>query len=130
MDNIEILRILNDIAKQKEAMAMRDRAHYWIDEVLKDIEEDEEKSNRILEAMRTRNKPKTAETEAEPDEDKPILREKNIGKKNQPGGVKRPFDTGKLMALRSGGWKVKDIAEEMKCSEATIYNNMKKAGIK
>lgn len=130
MNNIEILRMLNDIAKQKEIMAMRDRAHHWIDEVLNDIADERGNKNRVLEIQETGSKTEAVEHETAPAEDEPLLRKKNIDKKNQSGGVKRPFDTGKLRALRKAGWKVKDIAEEMKCSEATIYNNMKKAGIK
>ncbi len=40
-------------------------------------------------------------------------------------GVNR-IDAGKVMALRTAGWNVKMIAEEMRCSEATVYNVLKK----
>ena len=64
----------------------------------------------------------------------PLLRSKDLAKpvqtKKPPGGAKQTFDTGKLRALRRAGWTVKKIAEEMNCSEATIYNHMKKEGIK
>lgn len=43
---------------------------------------------------------------------------------------REPFDTGKMIALLEGGWSVAKIADEMRVSEATIYNHMKKEGIK
>lgn len=46
------------------------------------------------------------------------------------GGVRPKFDKGKLLALRRAGWTVKAIAEEMKCSEQTVRNHMKKEKIK
>lgn len=59
-----------------------------------------------------------------------LLRSKDIIKENPLGGAKREFNTGKLKALRAGGWTVKMIAEEMGCSEQTIRNHMKKEGVK
>ena len=35
-------------------------------------------------------------------------------------------DLGKLRTLRAAGWPVKKIAEEFRCSEATVYNTLKK----
>ena len=59
----------------------------------------------------------------------PLLREKEAMKKLS-GGAKPKFDKGKLQALRRAGWSVKAIADEMKCSEQTVRNHMKKEGIK
>jgi len=42
---------------------------------------------------------------------------------------RQPFDVGKLGALRKAGWSVSKIADEMGCSEATVYTYMKKEGI-
>ena len=42
---------------------------------------------------------------------------------------RKPFDTGKLRALRNAGWSVAKIADEMGVSEQTIRNHMKKEGI-
>lgn len=42
---------------------------------------------------------------------------------------RNPFDTGKLKALRAAGWSVAKIADEMRVSEQTIRNHMKKEGI-
>ena len=64
----------------------------------------------------------------------PLIREKEMtqAKIAQPpsGGVRPKFDKGKLLALRRAGWTVKAIAEEMKCSEQTVRNHMKKEKIK
>ena len=42
---------------------------------------------------------------------------------------RKPFDKGKLRALREGSWSVIKIADEMGVSEQTIRNHMKKEGI-
>lgn len=42
--------------------------------------------------------------------------------------VKKPkleLDMGKVIALRNAGWSVKKIADEMRCSEPTIWNRLK-----
>ena len=44
--------------------------------------------------------------------------------RNQKNKLK--VDTGKLMALRKAGWSVKKIAEELKISEGSVYNYLKK----
>lgn len=36
------------------------------------------------------------------------------------------LDTGKLIALRNAGWSMKKIAEELKISEGTVFNYLKK----
>lgn len=41
----------------------------------------------------------------------------------------RKVDTGKVLALRKAGWIVKDIAEDVGCSEATVYNILSRAGL-
>jgi len=38
-------------------------------------------------------------------------------------------DLPKLHALCKAGWKVKDLADEFKCSEQTVRNTMKREGI-
>lgn len=70
--------------------------------------------------------------EEKPPEDDPVqlLRSKEVIGKTNRGGAKSTFDTGKLMALRSAGWSIKAIADEMGCTEQTIRNHMKKEGIK
>lgn len=41
----------------------------------------------------------------------------------------RKVDTGKVLALRKEGWPVKDIAADVGCSEATVYNVLSRAGL-
>ena len=71
-----------------------------------------------------------AATKPPEDEPQKLLRSKEVIGKTNRGGAKSTFDTGKLMALRSAGWSIKAIAEEMRCTEQTIRNHMKKEGIK
>ena len=40
---------------------------------------------------------------------------------------KKPVDKGRIVALANAGWKVKDIALDARCSEATVYNVLKEA---
>ena len=47
----------------------------------------------------------------------------------KPKKTRKPFDTGKLGALRRAGWSVAKIADEMGVSEQTVRNHMKKEGI-
>lgn len=49
--------------------------------------------------------------------------------KEKPKRGRKPFDVGKLRALREGGWSVAKIADEMRVSEQTIRNHMKKQKI-
>ena len=71
-----------------------------------------------------------AATKPPEDEPQKLLRSKEVIGKTNRGGAKSTFDTGKLMALRSAGWSIKAIADEMRCTEQTIRNHMKKEGIK
>ena len=41
--------------------------------------------------------------------------------------AKNAVDKGKILALAKAGWKRKDIAEDVKCSEATVYAVLKEA---
>ena len=38
------------------------------------------------------------------------------------------IDVGKIHAIADAGWKIKDIAEEMGCSEQTVRNHLAKGG--
>lgn len=42
-------------------------------------------------------------------------------------GVKQKVDHGKIRALFNAGWKICDIAMDVKCSEQTVYNVLKRA---
>lgn len=46
-------------------------------------------------------------------------------KPKKTGGRRKKFDMGKLGALTDGGWSVKDIADELGCSEQTVRNKQK-----
>ena len=63
-----------------------------------------------------------------------IKADADAAEKQQPAAKRQqkrtPFDTGKMIALLGAGWKVPKVADEMGVSEATIYNYMKKEGIK
>ena len=58
----------------------------------------------------------------------PPMDDKAAPKKPKKTEQKR-FDTGKLRALRNGGWPIAKIADEMGVSDQTIRNHMKKEGI-
>ena len=38
--------------------------------------------------------------------------------------TKKKIDTGKIKALKKAGWSVPKIADEMRCSVATVYNHL------
>lgn len=40
-------------------------------------------------------------------------------------GKRTPVDSGKIKALRRAGWSAEKIADEMRCSLATVYNHLK-----
>lgn len=40
----------------------------------------------------------------------------------QKAKKRKPIDRGKIKALRTAGWTVKQIADDMQCSEQTVYN--------
>ena len=86
--------------------------------ILKDTEFDE-----MLESERkTIDKPGGVKQEQGKAEEKPAAEKTQTKKKS--------FDTGKMIALLRAGWNVPKVADEMGVSEATIYNHMKKEGIK
>lgn len=43
--------------------------------------------------------------------------------------ARKTVDAGKICALYKAGWSVKTIVDEIKCSEATVINKLKDAGI-
>lgn len=66
----------------------------------------------------------TEETEPEAEEEA----EADEATRRGPKG-KAYFDEGKARALYEAGWKVPAIAEEMRFSQATVYNHLKKMGV-
>ena len=76
--------------------------------------------------------PEKAEAEPEPEPDPPpkASRAKKQLEEAEKNFQKRKIgDIGKLRSLRAAGWPLKKLAEEFGCSEATVYNTMKREGI-
>ena len=65
--------------------------------------------------------------EAEQKDDKP---EQKDEKTSAPKKKQSKIDTGKIKALREGGWTLAGIAREMGCSQQTVANHLKKMGMK
>lgn len=53
--------------------------------------------------------------------------EASLGLLANPKKGDKKIDRGKIKALKKANWKVWQIAEECKCSEATVYNVLKEA---
>ena len=76
--------------------------------------------------------PEKVEPEPEPE---PVPPPKAVRAKKQLEEAEKNFqkwkigDIGKLRSLRAAGWPLKKLAEEFGCSEATVYNTMKREGI-
>lgn len=70
------------------------------------------------------------EAEPEPDSPPKASRAKKQLEEAEKNFQKRKIgDIGKLRSLRAAGWPLKKLAEEFGCSEATVYNTMKREGI-
>ena len=68
--------------------------------------------------------------EPEPDQPPKASRAKKQLEEAEKNFQKRKIgDVGKLRSLRAAGWPLKKLAEEFGCSEATVYNTMKREGI-
>lgn len=71
----------------------------------------------------TRPKP----AEPDPDQSAPKKRgKKTVDDVEREYANRKITDLGGLRALRAAGWPVKKIAEEFRCSEATVYNTLKR----
>ena len=51
----------------------------------------------------------------------------SVGPPKKEEAPRKPVDKGRIVALANAGWKVKEIAIDAKCSEATVYNVLKEA---
>lgn len=51
----------------------------------------------------------------------------SVGPPKKEETPRKPVDKGRIVALANAGWKVKEIAIDAKCSEATVYNVLKEA---
>lgn len=81
-------------------------------------------------ATATEEEPEKAKPEPEPDPPPKAVRAKKQLEEAEKNFQKRKIgDIGKLRSLRSAGWPLKKLAEEFGCSEATVYNTMKREGI-
>ena len=76
----------------------------------------------------------TGPDRSEPVQEEPKQEEpKKTETKAKPKATKKtqPIDKGKIGALRKAGWAIAEIADEMKCSNATVYkvlNELKEEG--
>ena len=69
-------------------------------------------------------------SEPEPEPPPKAVRAKKQLEEAEKNFQKRKIgDIGKLRSLRAAGWPLKKLAEEFGCSEATVYNTMKREGI-
>ena len=78
-----------------------------------------------LEKLRSLFEVKPADVKVEKKEVKPALAEKPQETVRGRNGKRIPIDTGKIKALRKAGWSAEKIADEMRCSVATVYNHLK-----
>lgn len=67
-------------------------------------------------------------TEPEPKKKKPHTH-KTLEQTEAEWAARKITDLPNLHALCKAGWKVKDLADEFKCSEQTVRNTMKREGI-
>ena len=68
-------------------------------------------------------------SEPEPEPPKVTRAKKQLEEAEKNFQKRKISDIGKLRSLRAAGWPLKKLAEEFGCSEATVYNTMKREGI-
>lgn len=68
-------------------------------------------------------------SEPEPEPPKVTRAKKQLDEAEKAYQSRKISDIGKLRSLRAAGWPLKKLAEEFGCSEATVYNTMKREGI-
>ena len=68
-------------------------------------------------------------SEPEPEPPKVTRAKKQLEEAEKNFQKRKIGDIGKLRSLRAAGWPLKKLAEEFGCSEATVYNTMKREGI-
>ena len=74
-------------------------------------------------------KPEQSEQKPEQKDEKPEQKPEKTS--SAPKKKKQSkIDTGKIKALREGGWTLAGIAREMGCSQQTVANHLKKMGMK
>lgn len=72
--------------------------------------------------------PEQMKTAGEPEEEQPDPEAEKPQKPQKPQKPKKrnTIDRGKVMALKNAGWSVKEIADEVRCSEQAVYNILKR----
>lgn len=70
-----------------------------------------------------------AEEVKEVEKPKPKFHNKTVEEVEAEWNSRKITDIEGLRSLRAAGWNVKKLAEEFRCSEQTVRNTMKKAGI-
>ena len=89
-------------------------------EIIRKMREDLEEVERILDKIA--EGPQVVEVKLEmPEKKEPY---KKPGKKGR-GSEQKKLDTGKILALHMAGWNALAIAEEMRCSQASVYRVIK-----
>ena len=74
-----------------------------------------------------------SEQKAEQKDEKPEQKDEKPEQKDEKTSApkkKKQLDTGKIKALREGGWTLAGIAREMGCSQQTVANHLRKMGMK
>lgn len=66
-----------------------------------------------------------AQAKEAPAPEKEKTKEAPEKKKKKPS-----VDTGRIEALRKGGWRIANIAEDVGCSQQTVRNHLAKVGLK
>ena len=86
------------------------------------IETDNPQLKAVLEAVRI--------VLSSPDvKSKPAAKQTAGDKPKSKGGRKPSIDWGKAKACRAAGWSIEKIADELRCSPATVRNKFRELGI-
>ena len=92
-----------------------------IDELVIFLDDEEEQTEPDQEEPEKEEPTQEEPKEAEPKEAEHI--------EIAPKKIKRKIDKGKVGALYKAGWTVAKIADEMRCSQGTIYRIIKEMGL-
>ena len=80
--------------------------------------------NEILAFITTKPDTKPDTAEPEKPETAPAPDQTPTVKTGGPGPATKKFDIGKMQALRIAGWSYAKIADEMGCSQSTVYTRL------
>lgn len=143
----DVLGMVKDLQKSVKALyGQVDVQHYAIVELKRSIEGDSEEDAALCKRQfvnmadvadvekssntdgKASKNPEKVTSEPEKCTETSKKRPKATKKDPEEAGKKK-IDDGKIRALYEGGWKVKDIADEMHLSDQTIYNHLKAMGL-